>query len=283
MKSIVAALVVAVGCLGNAVAEPPTVKSEAPVTFATWRQIVLTSASLKRDFMVRVIPPVIPPADGQKVAVIYLLDGNLYSGMAADTMRLIALDGGKYASAYVIAIGYDTTNPMLVIQNRQNDYLRIETVEPGKTASYGGGGAAFETFLVEELKPYLEERLPIDPRESFLVGHSYGGLFTANLAAHRTDQFAGYAIGSPSIWADREVPKMLEAQAGDGRKVFVGVGALEVEGGIDMVKDASAVADAMQKAGFIVQKRVYADQDHGASPNAFLADSLRYLLATPTQ
>ncbi|MGE0409611.1 MAG: alpha/beta hydrolase [Amphiplicatus sp.] len=279
MRSIAAALILALGCLGGAGAEPPTVKSEAPVAFPTWRQIVLTSPSLKRDFMVRVIPPVIPPASGQKAAAIYLLDGNLYSGMAADTMRLMALDGSKYAPAYVIAIGYDTTSPAVVIQSRQNDYLRTKTVEPGKATSYGGGGAAFETFLVEELKPYLETRLPIDPKQSFLAGHSYGGLFTANLAAHRTDQFAGYAIGSPSIWADRGALKALEAQKGDKRKVFVGVGALEVEGGIDMVKDAGAVADAMGKAGFIVEKRVYAGQDHGASPNAFLADSFRYLLA----
>jgi predicted alpha/beta superfamily hydrolase len=280
MRSIVAVLVLALGCVTAASAQTPTVKSEAPVTFPTWQQIVLTSPSLKRDFMVRVIPPVIPPASGQKIAAIYLLDGNLYSGMAADTMRLIALDGPRYASAYVIAIGYDTTNPMVVIQNRQNDYLRVKTVEPGKTTSYGGGGAAFETFLVDELKPYLETRLPIDPTRSYLAGHSYGGLFTANLAAHRPEQFAGYAIGSPSIWADRDTPKMLEAQKGDKRKAFVSVGGLEAEGAIDMVKDAGAVADAMSKAGFVVEKRVYAGQDHGASPNAFLADSFRYLLLT---
>jgi predicted alpha/beta superfamily hydrolase len=185
MRSIAAALVLALGCVTAAGAQPPTVKSEAPVTFPTWQQIVLTSPSLKRDFMVRVIPPIVPPASGQKVAAIYLLDGNLYSGMAADTMRLMALDGAKYAPAYVIAIGYDTTNPMVVIQNRQNDYLRVKTVEPGKTTSYGGGGAAFEAFLVDELKPYLETRFPIDPTRSYLAGHSYGGLFTANLAAHR--------------------------------------------------------------------------------------------------
>ena len=37
----------------------------------------------------------------------------------------------------------------------------------------------------------------------------------------------------------------------------------------------------MTKAGFAVDARVYPQQTHGASPNAWMADSFRYLLAQP--
>jgi predicted alpha/beta superfamily hydrolase len=273
---VAAAIVACLSATGMA-AEPLTVKSEGPVTFPTWSQIVVTSPSLKRDFMVRVIPPAAPPPAGAKAAAIYVLDGNLYSGMAADTMRLMTLEG-RFPPTYVIAIGYDTTNPAVVIGGRQNDYLHRKATEPGKTVAYGGGGAQFEAFLVDELKQFMEARLGIDPGRSYLAGHSYGGLFVANIASRRPNAFAGYAIGSPSVWADADLPAQLAVQKGGSRKVFIGVGALEVEEGIDMVKDAQAVAEAMTKAGFAVRRKVYAEQGHGASPNAWMADSFRYLL-----
>ena len=273
-------LVAALLCVGlstAASAEPPTVKSEGPVVFPAWRQLVLTSQSLGRDFMVRIIPPAAPPPAGVKAAAIYVLDGNLYSGMSADTMRLMTLEG-RFPPTYVVAIGYDTTNPVVVINSRQNDYLHARATEPGKTVAYGGGGAAFEAFLIDELKPFMEARLGLDPQKSFLAGHSYGGLFVANIAARRPGAFSGYAIGSPSIWADADLPKRLLAQAGGGRKVFIGVGGLEAEEGINMVKDAQEIAAAMSRAGYAVRHKVYAEQGHGASPNAWMADGFRYLL-----
>lgn len=276
-RLIVAAALIASLAGATIAAEPPTVKSEGPVAFPTWRQMVVTSPSLKRDFMVRVIPPAVPLAAGAKAGAIYVLDGNLYSGMAADTMRLMTLEG-RSPPTYVIAVGYDTTNPAVVIGSRQNDYLYRTATEPGKNVSYGGGGAAFEAFLIEELKPLIEAKFSIDPSKSYLAGHSYGGVFVANIASRRPEAFAGYAIGSPSIWADVDVPARLAKQKGGGRKVFIGVGGLEVEDGIDMVKDSQAVFAAMTGAGFSVRRRVYTDQGHGASPNAWMADSFRYLL-----
>jgi len=258
-------------------AEPPKVKSEGPVSFPAWRQMVVTSTSLKRDFMVRVIPPAAPPTAGAKPAVVYVLDGNLYSGMAADTMRLMTLEG-RFPPTYVVAVGYDTTNPAIVIGSRQNDYLHLRATEPGKTVAYGGGGAEFERFLLDELKPFIEARLGVDPNRSYLAGHSYGGLFVANIASRRPEAFSGYSIGSPSVWADRGLPARLSDQKGGGRKVFIGVGALEIEDGIDMVKDAEGLARAMTVAGFAVRRKIYAEQGHAASPNAWMADSFRYLL-----
>jgi predicted alpha/beta superfamily hydrolase len=281
MRSLFVAALLAIFVSGSAWAETPLVKSEQPVSFPTWRQFVLTSPSLKRDFMVRVIPPSAPAPAGQRTAAIYLLDGNLYSGMAADTARMMALEPGLYAPAYIIAIGYDTSNPMVVITNRQNDYLHVKAVEPGRTTAQGGGGAAFEAFLIDELKPFIESRLPVDPARSMLAGHSYGGLFTANVAARRPEAFAGYAIGSPSVWAAPDLPQRAEMQKGAGKPVFVGVGALEQDGRIDMVRDAGSLAASMRKAGFAVESRTYNQQSHAASPNAWMADSFRYLLARP--
>ncbi len=265
---------------GAAFAEPPQVKSEGPVAFPASQQLVLHSEALNRDFMVRITPPMMPPPQGQKAAAVYMLDGNLYFGMATDTLRLMTLENEAWPT-YVIAVGYDTTNPMVVINSRQNDYLHTRLTEPGTTRSYGGGGFDFEKFLIEDQKPFIEARLPVDPAKSVLAGHSFGGRFVASVIANRPDAFAGYSIGSPSIWGDASIARKLETLKGADRKVFVGVGENEVTPSIDMVKDAEGLAGALTRAGFSTTYKVYQGQGHGAVPNAWIADSFRFLLARP--
>jgi predicted alpha/beta superfamily hydrolase len=97
---------------------------------------------------------------------------------------------------------------------------------PDGTVAQGGGGAAFQAFLLEELRPYIETRYPIDPKAEVLFGHSLGGVFTANILARNPDAFAGYLIASPSVWADPTILARLKAvrdKAGQHR-VFVGYG-----------------------------------------------------------
>src|SRR6185437_4614466 len=86
-----------------------------------------------------------------------------------------------------------------------------------------GGGAAFEAFLLEDLKPFIEAHYPADPRRSVLFGHSAGGLFAANVFADRPDAFYGYVIGSASAWADPSLFARLAAAAGKahGQHVYL--------------------------------------------------------------
>jgi predicted alpha/beta superfamily hydrolase len=277
LRSIVALAVIA-WLHGSAAAQGLEVKREGPVILPAAQQLVLHSKTLGRDVMVRIAPPAAPLQAGERAAAVYMLDGNISFGLANDTLRLMALESQTWP-AYLIAIGYDTSNSMEVMANRGTDYLHSILKHPGDDKSVGGGGAAFETFVAEELKPFIEARLAVDPGRSIIAGHSYGGLFVANLIARRPNAFSAYMIGSPSVWADGSVMGAVAKAKGAGQAVYLAVGEKEVSASIDMVSDAAKLGDALGQAGFAVTERVHQGQTHGMEPNVWLAEGLRILLA----
>ncbi len=274
--ALIAAVVACVQ--GAALAQELEVKREGAVTLPTVREMVFKSPAAGREYMVRILPPMLPTPEGETAAAVYLLDGNLYGWMAEGTMRLISLEQGSWP-AYVIAIGYDTASGADVMVNRAHDYLHTPVTDGGD--SEGGGGEAFAKFLVGELKPFVEAKLPVDPKRSFVGGHSYGGLFVSNLLARQPDAFAGYMIGSPSVWADAALVEVVGKSKGGGRPVYVSVGEKEVFDTIDMVRDADRLQAALSGAGFKVTHKVHAEQTHTMEPNIWMAEGLRVLLAKP--
>lgn len=276
-RAMIAAI--AVACLpGMAFAQALEVKSEGPVTLPSAQQLVLQSKALGRTVMVRISPPASPVAQGEKAAAIYMLDGNGSFGLASDTLRSMALENQTWPT-YLISIGYDTTSSAEVMGARARDYLHSPVTRNGRTD--GGGGAAFETFVTDELKPFIEARLPVDPARSIIAGHSYGGLFVSNLLARKPGAFSGYMIASPSVWADPNLLAAVAKTKGAGRPVFLAVGEKEIIGSIDMVTDARKMGEALKTAGFAVTERVHQGQTHSMEPNVWVAEGFRALLAKP--
>ncbi len=269
-------------CLGGAaLAQKLTVASDAPVTLPGAQQLIVHSPSLNRDFQIRISPPAgAPMKPGEKAAAVYVFDGNMYFGMASDTLRLMALEPGTWP-AYVIAVGYDTSKPVDVMAQRAEDFLYSPVKGDAPGESQGGGGEAFARFVVEELKPYIEATLPVDPQRSFATGHSYGGLFLSSLIARKPDAFAGYVIGSPSVWANATLVESVAKFKGGGRTIYVSVGEKEVFNTINMVTDADRLQVALAGAGFAVTHRVHAEQTHVMEPNIMFAEGLRLVLANP--
>jgi predicted alpha/beta superfamily hydrolase len=231
-----------------------TIVSESAATQAEARQFVLHSTRLGRDFAVVVTPPQTPILPGQKLPVIYALDAGY--GIAGQEARLLAGDGGM-APSFIVSIGYVDGQPNL----RETDLAHRPFTDGG--AVHGGGGAAFETFLLDEARPFIEARYPVDPARSSLLGHSLAGLFTANVLADHPDAFSVYLIGSPSIWADPDVLAHVAAAAsrGHGRRVFIGVGGKETA---QMTQGAEHLADVLGRppSSFVVRKQVFEGQVH---------------------
>jgi predicted alpha/beta superfamily hydrolase len=278
--AMAACVPLATACVqGAALAQELQVKREGPVILpAAMQEIVFKSPAAGREYMVRILPPMLPVPEGETAAVVYVLDGNLYFWMAESTLRLMSLEGASWPT-YVIAIGYDTAAGANVMTSRAHDYLHTPVTDGD--ASEGGGGEAFQRFVVDELKPYIEAKLPVDPKRSFIGGHSYGGLFVSNLLARQPDAFAGYMIGSPSVWADGALVEAVGEAKGDGRPVYMSVGELEVFDTIDMVADADRLQAALSGAGFKVTHKVHAEQTHTMEPNIWFAEGLRHLLTEP--
>jgi predicted alpha/beta superfamily hydrolase len=237
------------------------------------QRFVLHSARVGRDFLVVVTPP--PTASvldsslpshhrsaNQKYPAIYALDAGW--GIAGPLAQMMA-QTQIMSPAYVISIGYpaDQTDP------RNADLLHRAFIDSGQT--YGGGGAIFQKFLTEDLRPFLELQYPLDPDKAILFGHSFGGLFTANVLATSPAAFSGYIIGSPSVWADPQLLPDLAAAAskGKGRRVYVAVGERETEdlGGKrapTMVQGVEQIAATLgaPNSTFKVEKRIFAGGTH---------------------
>ncbi|MDP3492517.1 MAG: alpha/beta hydrolase-fold protein [Hyphomonadaceae bacterium] len=282
MLGKILAIAVAACCLSSAaLAQKLNVTSDGPVMLPGTRQLIVYSPSLDRDFLIRISPPAGGPTKpGEKAAAVYVFDGNMYFGLASDTLRLMALEPGTWP-AYVIAVGYDTSKPVDVMVQRAVDFLYSSVKGDAPGESEGGGGEAFARFVIEELKPYIEAALPVDPQRSFAAGHSYGGLFLSSLIARMPDAFAGYVIGSPSVWANATLVEEVAKAKGAGRPVYLSVGEKEVFSTIDMVADADKLLGALTGAGFAVTHRVHAEQTHVMEPNIMFAEGLRLLLAKP--
>jgi len=254
-------------------AAAPTIVSQGPAVQTSTEQFVLHSQQVNRDFLVEVTGPWVPPLPGQKAPVIYALDGGYF--VEGQSVRLLAA-AGAMAPAFVVSVGY-VMNSKDGARYRNTDLMHVAAMQGEKMD--GGGGAKFEAFLMDELRPFIDARYPTDPQQAILVGHSLGGLFAANVLAHRPDAFRAYLIASPSVWAapDLAVRLRAAAPAGGGRRVFVGVGGLERQA---MTEGAANVAAALSGPGskFAVRRQVYEGQGHLSSYLMLAATALPFLL-----
>jgi predicted alpha/beta superfamily hydrolase len=253
--------------IASAFAQPTprlTVLSESDHPAGSARQFVVHSALVGRDFVVVVSPPPIfaswVSADlkeagskqpGQKLPAIYALDAGY--GVAGPIAQMMA-GVGTMSPAYVVSVGYGEGQANW----QRTDLLHRPVIEGGVT--YGGGGARFQAFLTQELRPFLEAKYPLDPTKAILFGHSFGGLFATNVLADAPDAFDGYVIASPSVWIDPQVlAKLASAAKGNGRRVYVAVGEKE---DAKMLDGASRLAAILIAASFKVEKRIFAGEDH---------------------
>lgn len=268
---------------GPSLAQPApavTIVSEAPYQPAGAQRLVVRSARLGRDFILVVTAPpaTAPVPPGQKLPAVYALDGGY--GVVGPLAQMMTW-AFVMSPAYIVSIGYPDDQRA----KRDTDLLHLTTSRDGVTV--GGGGAAFQAFLAEDLRPYLEARYPLDPGKAILFGHSYGGLFAATVLAEAPQSFAGYVIASPSASPDPGVAARVAAAAakGDGRRVYVGVGARETAN--DMVANAERIAAALSAPGstFKTAKHVFEGENHISYYPRLVPAALAWLLpaggATP--
>jgi predicted alpha/beta superfamily hydrolase len=224
-------------------------------------EFLVHSALVARDFEVVVSPPPIfgswisedlkaagSKQTSQKLPAIYALDAGY--GIAGPMAQMMAGVGGM-SPTYVVSVGYAQGQ----VNSRRTDFLYRRVINGG--ATFGGGGARFQAFLTEELRPFLESKYPLDPTKAVLFGHSFGGLFVGNVLAESPDAFNGYVIGSPSVWIDPRVLMKLAGAAKTSRhRIFVAVGGQEDGKMRDGVSQLVATLTAAPSS-FKVESRVF--------------------------
>ncbi len=277
-RALLAAAAMIAALSGSAFAGPPKMLFEGAATIPNARQYLLRAESSGREYLVRVAEPAKPPPLGQKSPVIYVLDGNWYFGIATDIARMIPI-GTSTPSAYVVAIGYTDPDFESVVTNREHDFMFGHFED---RPEIGGGGDAFLSFLVDELRPFIEQKYSVDRDRAFLAGQSLGGIFATNVLLKARDSFDGYLIGSPSIWADKTALPAARnlSSAAAAKRVMIGVGGLESPG---MRENAAALATALsrQETGLEISSRLFENQHHMSMHGPWFAEGFRYMLDRP--
>lgn len=255
---------------------PLSVVSETPVVEQKATRFIVHSDRLGRDYEVTVqLPNAEVFLPGQKLAAVYALDGGY--ALAGPTSAFLA-GRAMMSPAIVVSLRGAPGQP----SSRNEDFTHHAFVADGK--AQGGGGAAFEAFLLQDLKPFIEARYPADPAGSVLFGHSLGGVFAANVFAEHPDAFAGYIIGSVVVPRDPGLPARVAKAAtkAHGERVFLAVGGAEdatVSEKRLMRRGFGAMAAAFRRGqGVSVLARSYPGENHISYYPNLVLDGLRFVL-----
>ncbi|KAA3608856.1 MAG: hypothetical protein D8M58_19160 [Calditrichaeota bacterium] len=116
--------------------------------------------------------------------VVYLLDGDLLFGMAAD-LQLGMRWGGHLPEVFIVGIGY---------RQRADNKRAVDFVP--KFSENNGRGDFFLSFIKNELVPAVESKYRIESENRTLYGYSRGGLFTLYALFSSPKFFKNYIAGS---------------------------------------------------------------------------------------
>lgn len=242
---------------------PPT--GSTPVPLFNARRHVLDARHIPARFdidvqLVGALPMLIrrQPAGGQKVPVLFVLDGDISFPIAIATAFLLAAE--MLPPMLVVGIGYEvdisTSFAKVIVASqahRNRDFTpSLDAIFLGRQVTaaqqsgetypaYGkpGGAAAFLEFINREIKPFIAEHYPnADLEDSAILGNSLGGLFVIHTLLTSPHSFSRYIAGSPSLWWDNQmILRKAVSATSAGARVFLSVGSLEESEG--MIKPIS--------------------------------------------
>ena len=174
--------------------------------------------------------------------LLYLLDANLFFGMAVEMTRLMHALFGELPPVVVAGIAYPDVDPGTQSRLRTGhftpspDHGFAEAARalapPGAPAPEPppmGGADDFLSFLRLQVDPFLREELGIGSAPSTLFGTSLGGLFAIHALRTAPEWVDHIIAGSPSLWWNQEeifdqlVPGRYDGTGG-GPDLFLAVG-----------------------------------------------------------
>lgn len=280
---------------------------------ASLEQFTLPHPDGESQFKISVAAPAMVPPDA-KVPVLYVADGDLLFGMAAEIARAMT-NVGVLPPFFVVGIGYDADYA---------EFLKLRTadltppLDPEVREAMGnvgamigsernGGADALLGFLVDTLRPEIAARYPAaDGGGQILFGHSLGGLFSAHALLTRPDAFSAFIVSSPSLyWNEfailQHLPAFKDRLAALPRqpRAFVDVGGKEQDlptsvpesfaGTLEeaqawikasrMVDAAKEFADALGEAGATdVRHMAFAEEDHTSVVPSAIIHGMRFAL-----
>jgi predicted alpha/beta superfamily hydrolase len=226
--------------------------------------------------------------------VLYVLDGNAFFAGFANSRRLQEISDHDLSNSMIVAVGYPTDKPY-DFERRMKDFTPpFRNPIPASEKPFEhwsvGGNDRFMSFLIDELRPAVARRYPIDPNRQALFGHSLGGLFALHVLYHRPEAFLAIIAASPSIyWNDQSildeerefVTRLAKSRFRTPRLLLV---CGEREETRDEQWDATALAQRLTPLsayGLRSQFELYKDEPHLGVPTRAITSTLRFAFAWP--
>jgi len=248
----------------------------------------------KRGYQVFVaLPPSYAAQPQRRYPVLYATDADYAFPIIRQLARRLNVEGPQVEEFILIGLSYGKGENGGV--SRQRDYT--PTPNGPSTASPNaihGQAQAYQQYLRDQVKPFVNAQYRADPAKAIFLGHSYGALLGTQILFTEPGLFSSYILGSPSLWYDKRHALKLEASYAKknqdlNAKVYLYVGQYEAlrkgdrryNQTVDMVADNRALEAALQSRKYpslTLKSAVLNDEDHlTVAPRGFM-QAMKYLL-----
>jgi predicted alpha/beta superfamily hydrolase len=212
-------------------------------------------------------------AEGRsRYPILVLLDANDHAMFRLWITQAAYLAGNSPGIPSVIAVGIPNGS------DRIHDMTPPATGSSVKEFPNAGGAAAFADFIIDEVLPNVRARYRTLP-SVVLTGHSAGGLFALDVAAHRPGAFNGIVATSPAIWYDDQTLVDIYADLLGGSRsharIFFSSGGDEPDIAAACKRFAELLGANPSLSGTF-SYRTYPDETHQLTPMSF-ADGVRFV------
>jgi len=249
-----------------------------------------------RDYQVFVaLPPSYRDQPARRYPVLYVTDADYAFPIIRQIARRLNGEGPQVEEFILVGLSYAKGERGM--QSRRRDYTPSPAGSSDSPAdAVHGQSAAYITYLRDHVLPFVAGRYRTDERRRIFLGHSYGGLLGTEILLSDPSMFAGYVLGSPSLWYDHHYMLGREAVYAASHKdlparVYMYVGQYEeVRGGdpryaktYNMVSDTRLIEAKLRfrnYASLRLNVETFNDEDHlSVAPRGF-THGLAYLLPT---
>ncbi|MFW8695384.1 alpha/beta hydrolase, partial [Mesorhizobium japonicum] len=115
----------------------------------------------------------------RRYPVLYVTDADYAFPIIRQVARRVNLDGPRLEEFILVGLSYSRGDSGVVSRNR--DYTPTPNGPRSASSNLHGQGAAYQTYLKNEVLPFIDNRFRADPARRVLLGHSYGALLGAQI------------------------------------------------------------------------------------------------------
>ena len=222
--------------------------------------------------------------------LILCLDGAWTAGTVRDATRIMSMSG-ESPEAVVAGLSFTDDSMSGYLRSRARWFCPSEWVPPVETgvkdirAEDTGQALTYLAFIRDQVLPRLRDDWRVS--ETWLVGHSFSGLFGLRVLFSEPELFDKYLLASPSIWWDDRTMLDVEAEFAAGHddlaaQVFLTAGQDEDKlEGFNMCGNMIEMATRLENRNYPnlnIGHAVLPSESHSSTIGAAISRGLRHLL-----